>query len=237
MNRFLYFIISVIILAHFAACDNCIEGNGKIVSKQLDIGLISNIKLSCAADVEIVTDSSLQEKTLEVSAESNIIDLISVDQNGHDLKIDSKSCLMNHKPINIRLKVRNLKEIGIDGSGTVFCNDTLQCEELDLNVSGSGSIEIYVDNLATNSSIDGSGDIKIKGKSPKHKVTINGSGEVKAFDLQTEKTFISINGSGDCNSNVKDELDVRITGSGDVYYSGNPKLSQVLNGSGEVVKK
>lgn len=237
MYRTLFILLSLILLASSESCNYCTEGNGIVISKQIETGNITGIKLACAADVEIVTDPSFHEKVLEITAESNLIDLLTIEQNGSDLKIDAGSCINNHQPIVVKLRMKKLKQIGINGSGTVKCTDTIKCDELELLVSGSGSVDLIIDALTTESRIDGSGDIRLKGISHKHKVTINGSGEVGAFDLLTEKSFVNINGSGDCCCFANKELDIYIKGSGDAYYKGEAKLSSDLQGSGEVIKK
>lgn len=229
--------MTLILLAFSESCDYCTEGDGRVISKQIEIGNVTGIKLACCADVEIVTDPSFQEKVVEITAEGNLLELLTIEQNGSDLKIDAESCIINHQPIVVKLKMKKLKQVSINGSGTVKCTDTIKCDELELLVSGSGSVDLNIDALTTESRIDGSGDIRLQGISHKHKVTINGSGEVGAFDLLTDKSFVNINGSGDCSCNVKNELDIHIKGSGDTYYLGDPKLSSSLQGSGEVIKK
>lgn len=237
MKSILSTIIVFFALLHFIACDNCIEGDGKIVSKQVDIGGVTGIKLDCLADVEIVTDSSLPDRTAEITAESNIIELVDLEKHGSTLKISTKSCILDHEPVIIRLKMKKPATIKVNGSGTVLCKDTVLCDELDLDISGSGSIEMNIDAHAVNSRINGSGDISLGGKTRKLKVTINGSGEVKSFDLKSEKAFVNINGSGDCNCYAMHELDVKIAGSGDVYYKGDPRLTYSVRGSGNLIRK
>lgn len=237
MYRNLVIFFTLILLVISQSCNFCTEGDGRVISKEIEIGNVTGIKLACSADVEIVTDTSFMEKMVEITAESNLLDLITIEQIGSDLKIDTKSCIFNHQPIIIKLKIKKLKQISINGSGTVKCTDTIKCDELELTVSGSGSVDLNIDALTTDSRIDGSGDVKLKGISHKHKVTINGSGEVGAFDLLTDKTFVNISGSGDCSCNAKTELGIHIKGSGDVYYKGEAKVISELQGSGEVIKK
>lgn len=237
MKSFFIIIIIFFALFQFIACENCIEGDGKIVTKQVEIGNITGIKLDCSADVEIVTDSTLPDRTAEITAESNIIELVELEQQGSFMRISTKSCIFNHEPVMVKLKMKKPGTIKVNGSGIVFCKDTILCNELDLDISGSGSIEMNLDAYAVNSRINGSGDISLGGKANKHKVTINGSGEVKSFDLKSEKTFVILNGSGDCNCFARQELDIKITGSGDVYYKGEPRLTSSVHGSGDIVRK
>jgi len=51
--------------------------------------------------------------------------------------------------------------------------------------------------------------------------------------LKTKECEVEIYGSGDCDVNVSESLDVRINGSGNVTYKGNPaEVNQKVSGSG-----
>lgn len=56
-----------------------------------------------------------------------------------------------------------------------------------------------------------------------------------AFGLGSQRANIRIDGSGDAEVTVAEELNVRILGSGDVLYKGTPTIDEDINGSGRVI--
>jgi hypothetical protein len=67
-------------------------------------------------------------------------------------------------------------------------------------------------------------------------ISLTGVGKVSAFDLEVGTCNITITGLGDCEVNVKNELNVDISGIGDIYYKGNPNTGQqTISGVGRLI--
>jgi len=189
-----------------------------------------------------------------VEAETNLIPHILTRVNGDKLIIDTKESLTTHLPVNIYIKTPYVKYVELSGSGLVSL-DSLESDNLRLELDGSGDIrgqvncnDLYTDidgsgNIALEatcfsieSRISGSGDISLLGKADKGEFKISGSGNINAFDFELKECKANISGSGDIYTNVSSMLDASISGSGSIYYIGNPQVIINISGSGSVIK-
>lgn len=181
------------------------------------------------------------EQLIEIRSYPNVIDKLLEDSKVRSGKwsIGIDGCVrgIGRDELEIFATVASLTEVSISGSGDILTDGTFEnVKDLDLNISGSGNMNLA---LGTNvreikSKTSGSGDYKLSGTAETLDITISGSGDMRSFDLETLKCDVSISGSGGCEVNVVDELNVRIAGSGDVCYRGNPSVNTNISGSGDV---
>jgi hypothetical protein len=215
------------------SCEDCITGNGKMITKYIKIGDITQIKLSGEANLILVADST---DSLKIEGESNVIDVFEFDQSGKSLKIRSEGCILHHETVTITVPVRLLESLTLNGSGNISSSSTLHGMDLEIDLNGSGDINLGVDAENVESKINGSGNINLKGSAKNQHIQINGSGNVEASDFASGDVRVTINGSGDCKVMATSALKVVIRGSGNVYYKGSPDVSTEVKGSGTVGK-
>jgi hypothetical protein len=217
----------------FSACFDAIDGVGPVEVTNRQLSSFNELVVEVPANVTIVISDSVQ---CVISAQKNIADVIETSIEGDQLSIISKQRFRATKPINIILTVRSISSIRVDGSGDINTINTIKGDELNLNINGSGDIDVQADVNDLRTKINGSGDIKIAGKVSTHKGQINGSGNFLGSQLMSEETKMSINGSGDAKIDAGSLLDVTIVGSGNVSYKGTPTIKTKITGSGEVSK-
>lgn len=129
-----------------------------------------------------------------------------------------------------------IEGLSMSGSGRLENEGALNCDKLDISVSGSGSIrlsKLTADEV--NISVSGSGSVFAEG--PGADITdigISGSGSVSAESFKLSEADVSISGSGRCKIWVEDALVARISGSGSLYYKGDPNIDAKSSGSGRV---
>ena len=215
--------------------ENCVEGEGEIVEQTIDLETFNEINLMRNTQVFLKQGNS---QSVQIEAPQNIIDLLLTKVEGKTWEIDFSRCPKTEEPIKIHIQTQNLEEITIEGSGEVYSEEIFETDELHLDITGSGSIEMNLKVKELQTEINGAGDIKLQGETKLHDIEINGSGDIKAYELLSNETGIEINGSGDVKVNVSYSLEVEINGSGDVYYKGNVKeISSEINGSGKLNQK
>ncbi|MDD5507229.1 MAG: DUF2807 domain-containing protein [Bacteroidales bacterium] len=241
----------------YVGCDgpvNCIDGNGTINTETRVVGSFTGISSESFFDVFIIQDSIEQ---VIVEAESNLLNYIQTVVNGSTLSLREQKhyCLDNHLPVKITVRVKHLEKVILTGSGNIQGNSEFETHSLEIDLTGSGNIDMEVDaqqveawlggsgnidlGTATNdlkATITGSGDIHIWGETLDSDLTITGSGNIRAYGLTQENCYVTISGSGNVYVSVSKYLDVKITGSGSVYYRGNPShIKTTISGSGKVV--
>jgi len=212
---------------------NCMHGKGEVKTHSFPLESFTGIKLNSDADVFLVPDSI---KEIIVEAQDNIADNLDMKVRNGSLRIDNRECIITQQPVKIYIPVKIIENIQLNGSGNIESRSPVSSETLTLGINGSGDLKLNVSAETIFSQINGSGNIYLDGSSKRHKTLINGSGNIEAENMPTEKTEITINGSGSCKVFAISNLSVLVRGSGDVYYKGTPDVSTKIKGSGSVSK-
>lgn len=207
-----------------------IVGKGSIIAEHVAITKFNAIKTASSADVEITKGDSLE---VILSDYENLLDY-------WDVKVVNNTLIIQTKPfsslVNTRAKVTivmpdELYEASINGSGNIAINS--QFENLEkASIAGSGSINGNVNTVYSNLNltISGSGSIVLKGTADELKAETSGSGKMRLTELTVQNIDCTISGSGDMYLNVEKTLKATILGSGDIFYTGRPAID--INGSG-----
>jgi hypothetical protein len=140
--------------------------------------------------------------------------------------------------ITAYVTMTKIEYLGVGGSGDLVGDGKFSTDDLELKVSGSGSMQIEVDAKGEmKADVSGSGDIDLKGTCQNFDSGISGSGKVNAQVAISGKAEVSISGSGKLvASGSASEIKARISGSGKVLAS-NLEVSRCnvhISGSGDV---
>jgi len=220
----------------FLGCEefgDCERGRGPIVNQQLELSSFHSLKLS-GNDKLYILQGPPQE--VRVEGEQNIIDriLLQVDKGVWDIR--TRGCVSHHTPLVYYVTLPDIRQLSVSGSGDIIGENTLTSPEIELEVTGSGSITVDVD-AVIDAEVTGSGTITLSGIGDAIDVEVTGSGECDAFALQAADVTVDIEGSGDAYVTALNRLDVDIRGSGNVYYRGIPAINSSISGSGKLIKR
>lgn len=231
----LFVIAAILAMASFAltSCMDCINGKGEVKTHTVPLEAFIGIRLEGDADVFLVSDSS---KVITIEAQDNIAGNIEMKVKSGILRIGYRDCVKMSEPVKIYIPVTVLEDLQINGSGNIETRGKFSATTLAIKINGSGNLKLNLTAETIFSEVNGSGSIFLAGSAQKHKSLINGSGNLEAADLPTEKTEITVNGSGNCKVFAISKLDVLVRGSGDVDYKGSPDISTTIKGSGSVNK-
>jgi hypothetical protein len=205
-------------------------GQGK---KERDVSSFTGVSLGIAGDIYL-TQGSPQK--VVVQAENNL-DEIETEVRDGVLTIKTDNWNSKIKGVKIWITMPEVESLNVSGSGDILAETTINTDEIELKVSGSGSIdvpELKADEIGA--AISGSGDLKLAGSADEMEMRISGSGSVYAEGLKVNECGIKISGSGSCRIDVTGELEASISGSGKVTYYSNPQIDARVSGSGKVRK-
>ena len=247
-------IATLIILSGCVKNFTCIHGNGDVIEEtRNELTEFNLIESSGSFEVEIIIDTVYY---VQIIAESNLINIIETKINNGKLQIDyvSNGCIENNLPVLIKVHTPEVNSLDLSGSGSIIAHN-INTQNLDINLSGSGNIEITADtkeiyleisgsgNIILDAEsnyiegeITGSGNIITNGSTDFSKWIIIGSGNIFSSKMQQVRSECQIDGSGNIMVWASDELNVLINGSGNVIYTGEPELNAIINGSGIVIK-
>jgi len=193
------------------------------------------INIGVSADVTYTTG---KKHGLTVSGDEDDIEDLIIEVKGKTLSISYPGYRNRHSRLDIHIVSEELESVKISGSAHFIAESTVESDEMELAVSGSGKI-IFSELLADEGDvkISGSGGVEIReGEADECDAIISGSGRMKAAGFEVDEFSAKISGSGNCEINAVDELEAVISGSGRVYYNGSPQVNSTISGSGKVKK-
>jgi len=169
-------LVSSILAFSFSSCTDefFVSGNGDVQTQNRQVDGFVAVSSSGDFHVNIVhgTDYAIQ-----VKAESNLLPYIETSVSDQTLKIRTTGVhsITHHSPIEVFITQPELTGIKLSGSG-VIKTDHFTCENIYLNISGSGDIDTQLNANQVNASISGSGKIYLDGaaKSPEFRKRVYG---------------------------------------------------------------
>lgn len=226
-------IISVFIILVSYLGSLLLKTGGKMISQNFETQTFSGVNNKIGADVYIIQGS---DQSIAVKANENVIKNLRIAVKDGVLVIDKKARKISFDSISIRITMKELKSLKIDGSGNISTSGVFNSAgDVELNIFGSGNIDAFINTPSSiRPGIYGSGNIDLKGKSSKFESIIQGSGNVSAYDFRSAFATVNIDGSGNCEVTADSTLSANINGSGNIWYKGTPKVKTSINGSGEV---
>jgi len=196
---------------------------------------------------------------VELEGDADILEEVETEVSGGRLKIGKEGKWFNwdddHK-ITVYITVPNIEAVAVSGSGDIIGQSRIRTNDLNLNVSGSGSLLLEVEASGdVAASVSGSGDMNVKGHFESFDGDVSGSGKIVLDARIDEAADFTISGSGEVNASgeadaVKAQISgsgkvlaadlqtqrcqVRISGSGDVEINVTEELDANISGSGSV---
>jgi len=232
MKKLSLALLSISLLTACNFFQNCIEADPERVNQKLELNKIKEINLASGVEI-FLTQSDLQQASFEGPA--NYLKVLNQEVENGKWNIKFDRCLKEAERVKIELSLVELEGVKINGAGKVIGRSRFSGDDIELEIAGSGDVELELDYKSLESEINGSGNIRLSGLVKSQDIEINGSGDVMALELKSDDTEVEINGSGDVEVAASYSLDVEVNGSGDVKYVGSPKaLSSEINGSGRL---
>ena len=236
-NRFLtagaLLLLSALLL--FNSCDlAAIRGNGDLVKENRDEKDFNGIDAFISGKVVLHQGSSFK---IEVQVEENLLPYLKTEVEAGKLNIYFSHSVRDVDNLVVTVTMPELTSVELSGSADLVANDAFAGQLIDMNVSGSGRIQMnHLDYNKVSVDVSGSGHIDLGGEAIVLDASVSGSGQVDALDCPVKNAEANISGSGLVKLYVTDRLNAEISGSGDILYAGNPVVDADISGSGSVRK-
>ena len=206
-------IVGLLTLLMAVGCGRELKGSGNIITETYEVSEFDEIDFSSVGQVNIIQDGS---SGVSITGDDNIVELYEVEVRGNRLDIDSES-YVNFSPSSelvIDIYLSDLTELSISGAGDIL-GENLQLEDLEIDLTGAGQIELSgsAETLDLNSS---------------------GAADIDVQNLEVERAAVNLTGVGNITLWVTDALNARISGAGNISYYGEPEVDSDISGVGRI---
>lgn len=197
-----------------AACTpSPIQGNGD--SKREERSVKPFYELELEGNYQLSIRCGKPSHRVWLAGESNLLARIETSSNGKRLLIKSPERLQPKTPLQVQLEVPDIKLVRTRGPHSIAVRD--------------------IDNARFQLDCQGACKAKLSGKTQKLWIYLKGGGQVDALGLPTLQALVSIQGAGQADVDVRDNLELLVTGAGLVRYRGKPHLENHLRGAARLV--
>lgn len=211
-----------------------VEGSGDVTAETRSIDDFDRIVLAGEGEVVFAVGSN---DVIEIETDENLLEFIDTRVGDGTLTISTQRNIDIDPSDGViyRLGCPLLTGAHLSGAGTIDIADCATSDQLELTLSGAGTIrapEVGVALLQV--SLPGAGEIIAEGDADRLELALSGAGSFDAADLEVVNAQVRSTGVGSTVVWVTGELDVELTGVGSVRYYGEPSVSQSVTGIGLV---
>ncbi len=225
----------IALFAQYTTFSQSIYGSRNVTESIRTFKDVNALELTGHFVVELIQGD---KEEVKIIADDNIHEYVVTENVDGVLKIYMKDYrYLKIKSRRLVITVKDLESLSNSGSGDIQATSQFSTNSLNINLSGSGDIDLNITATELNVSLNGSGDIALLGNSMKLNVTLFGSGDVRAYNLQAGTVTIKATGSGNIRVFANMSLTGSISGNGDVFHKGGASSEISVSGSGEVVKE
>jgi hypothetical protein len=232
--------LNLIILLLFAfifatSCNELVvKGSGDLVTETRNETDFQSIDIAVPGKIETYKGTDFK---IEIEVEETLLPYLETNVRNGRLDIYFSRAVRDVDNLRIKITAPNLEGFRISGSADLIAFDSISGTTLDLDISGSGSMDLKkIDFAAIKADISGSGDISVSGIADDLNLDVSGSGVFNGLDCPLLTADISVSGSGTVRCDVANVLKARVSGSGNIFYKGNPTVTVDISGSGSVKK-
>lgn len=127
---------------HFALNRNKLVGSGRLITKQIAKPVFDEIEASRAVKVILTTAAS---DVIDIKADDNVMPYVVITCKEQTLKVTIDKVINSLNDITVEVTVpvgRTLNELSVSSAARIVGSETLTVDELDLEASSAGKIEL-----------------------------------------------------------------------------------------------
>lgn len=186
------------------------------------------VKVEALADIYEATEIKVEDGVLMINVERK------PDAPNKSLwaKIDD---IKLNPTMKVYVSVQNINALQVNGRGKIISENSIASDDLEIGLTGSGSMDIDVKGKKISTDISGSGTIVLKGYATSNIISLSGPGILNGYNCELENATIKVGGSGMAEIMVSENMEAYIMGSGSIKHKGNTKkVTKKVYGSGSI---
>jgi len=229
-----------------------VKGSGKIAREARNVGDFEAVAVHAGIDATL----SVGEKSVEVSADDNILGLVRIEviDGVLDIGFERHTTIWGTGTVAVKVRAPRLKAITASGGshvkgeavphkafrihasgGSEVRIAPLKVEEIELRASGGSTVALrQVDAAALSARGSGGAVLELAGRAAEAEVSFSGGTVVKGPDFGVERLRVRGSGGGEVEMRVADAVKGSLSGGSTLNVRGNPRSQVRTSGGSEV---
>lgn len=235
INLFILTAAAGIVLAASSCRFRCLHGSGNQITENRNVGDYKGVSVSDAFKVIIKQDSS--SKTINVTADDNIIKFIRTNVDNGVLHIYIKKNVCNSGEIIVKVPVTKVEELRAGDASEITSDGKIIADDVHIGVSDGSRISLDLTAKHVTTRASDSGELDLKGQAAEHDLQVSDGSKVYAKEFVTNNAVIRASDGSECEVNILNSLNVRGSDGSVVKYFGNPQNVNTNKSDGASVEK
>src|SRR6185503_7427651 len=155
-----------------------IEGSGNVISKDIPVKSFDHLTAHGVFSLQL---SQGDKESVKIEAEDNLIDLITVKNEGSDLQIEMKKdvSIDTKKKMIVYVTFKSLKSMNLGMVGSTSSDEQLKFSDLKFKNQSVGSVNLNMALQTLNLENESVGSLKLKGSADNAVIKSNSVGSVQ----------------------------------------------------------
>lgn len=202
-----------------------IEGSGNVITKEYPVRSFDELTANGVFSLQL---SQGDKEQVKIEAEDNLIELITVENEGAELKIKMKKDVSFHskKKMKVYVTFKSLKNLSLGMVGGTSSDEKLSFGKLKIKNQSVGSVSLNMTVQSLHLENESVGTLKLAGSADNAVIKSNSVGSIQAGDFVVQKMEIDNNGVGSATVNAEKELKVKDSFLGKVQNKGSATVKK-----------
>ncbi len=230
-------LLTVLLMLAYSGMMAQVRGNGNVVTEERKVDDFNRIVVRSGIDLML---SQGDREKLEIRADENLQEYIvsEVRNNTLYINVDEKTNILGSRAMDALVVVRNIEFLRLSGGGDLQTQSVISSDDISVEVSGGGDMEIELTANRAGFNISGGGDMELRGRISSLEASLSGGGDME-LDADLGTLDVKISGGGDAEISCGDEasdVTAKISGGGDLDLDIQAeKLTVSVGGGGDVM--
>lgn len=236
MKPLLRLLLLLALVQSLSACTRvrCVQGGGIRESQERSLVGFTGIQLQFEGNVNVSQGNRFE---VLVIAPPHIQALIQARVIDDQLVLSSDRCLSDAiKDVDIFVTLPRLTNLTVRGDGQINGLNKFTSTDLDVQIVGAGKIKLLAELASVEIKVNGSGLVNLSGKAESNYVEVKGAGKLQLFELNSDFTYIDLDGPASIEVYTRNNLNIRANGNGEILYRGRPELQHQQLGNARILQ-
>lgn len=213
-----------------------IRGNRDVITENRSVRNFDGVAVCCGMRVELTESNNF---SVEVKAESNIMEYVRTEVSGGRLEIGFKGQvnIKTNETVVVYVSMPTIDYAGASSGSKLVGMSSFRGEDLEIDASSGAKVELAFTGSRIRANASSAGKIQLEGTGTRIKARASSGASVRAGDFRAQRGDANASSGGGVTVYVTDELEADASSGGGVRYRGNPANVDADRSSGGSVRK